>query len=1752
MQGHSKDEEDKIFPSSWTAARIPVGDLLLVVKSKDVTQEQQEKELQSAKRECGQLRREMLAKESILKQRLTEEEARRELVEQQLKIVEERADALQDHLLRADKSASSDEKAKVTPPDVTISDESTLDTQPVKPVTGEQGFWIDRVAALERDLAEERQRCRAAEKRAELLGGDIAEAPPESPRPGEAEEAALREREKELLKFELNEYRMTIDELKAELLQERDERMAEKAEFEHKIAVIMEERERSDTLHELEKESSMIQLKMEGMKWRRERAQLFNRIDDVKLKMADLEKQAGGDAKLSTPGSSPVHAQREESLKLLQRLEAEVEGLDGECWKYRQLAEGLKTKMERMTAQNEELQASNDILTQERTLLHTKLTTTEQEKTEIDVRAKREREVYEAEMEKLRALQMERDELERILQPLQTRIDHLVADSEAVVSKKEQLENSVRTLSVMLDEAEEARQRAENALKESELNLQNDSSRLREEMEVELNSKLQSKNQKIDELEKDVRTKAKEIANLNERLKSLERDLEESKKALEEYQQKVSEGKQQRGSPGGSPKGSPTRDPEVLRAKLAAKEREWSQQRKSLDDAVDRLNSTLKARETAWENERDGLNKDMQNVVKEHRGKQNAWLEERSRLTKEIGELKDSLNQSESESKRQVNELRQRLEAATELVETYRVGETKFKEERRRLLQQIEDKETSLQAKQKECERAQTQLSNQQKRLERVRVEILDRFQREEKVWKAEITAFKFKLEAETKYFNDEVGSLQKRLQNESSDYESQKEQLNESKKELDRLRALYDEAEKEREVLRSEKERDNLAAKRARQVMENSQLEKEKLSSNLSAEKQRRETLQKNYASEKAAWDASRNEMFCKIARLEQMTKLKKVKLEDLQTRLQASWDQERTEYKRQMTEANYRIMELQKELEQRDSQRSREGSSAQEIMQKKLLDDERRKSTDRIHELGVELQKSKDGQKRIGQLEARYQRDRELWRKERSDLQKRLQDSLASRRLEHNKIDSLIQELQQLKGAVEATDRLTRGETRDLNGGRHEQIIQKTITTTTETKPVKPGPDESSSAAYRQLRKQVSEPANVCSTADKSTANVNAQPTIHRHSTTDQPAVFTLDENASSSARTGNDDRSKSQSDVNRRDLSGPPKPPAKPPRQFSHGQKEETSTSTAQKYTAHPTVTSADMTQGEYLQSRRSQSRSAEVLTSSPTKSPRSPVRVISAAEGGGLAIATVKPTRSSTTVKTVVTTETKDPRNQTPNTSKIKETEHTKFQETHFGRVPNASSDKKTTVTEIVQESKTTVQESKSPIVSSTPDVAKVSNGNGKKPQVNITRSTSDRRHDADKPTIVVKQGRFDVLGLLRETDRKSTRPRSESPSRVDLQIRLAELDKNRVKSTKMMFESSPPAMSGSAPALQRRSASTDSPCVSDTDSERHTDSEVVVRSPSNRELSPSVSDSKLLPGESKASGRASPREERARESRSSERPKSMCANVDRRTKPSSEIDAIVRQSPYPTPPPGFLLPKHINGTTTKPSVATSPTVAAAKAMMPPEAPKGRAFNVPIPPSELSSFSEGPLTHLPGQLPRTKSQLQSKQGPPAALPVSAKTPPESPKHIGDRGKKVSPRSARAQFFSETPSPTSSKPLQSQVGNERRTTNNNNSASQPKGATASTSGTSGTKSSSSRTTSSSSKGSKSSAASKSGSGNGSRSSGATVGSSSKSTHLPPTKSSPWSTNPAVPIPQQQPAGTAPSSKGKKVRSAFKSTKK
>ena len=62
----------------------------------------------------------------------------------------------------------------------------------------------DRIATLETQLAEERQKCKVAEKRAEMLNGGASGMDDEGGlQVSQSEDAAYKEREKELLRFEV-------------------------------------------------------------------------------------------------------------------------------------------------------------------------------------------------------------------------------------------------------------------------------------------------------------------------------------------------------------------------------------------------------------------------------------------------------------------------------------------------------------------------------------------------------------------------------------------------------------------------------------------------------------------------------------------------------------------------------------------------------------------------------------------------------------------------------------------------------------------------------------------------------------------------------------------------------------------------------------------------------------------------------------------------------------------------------------------------------------------------------------------------------------------------------------------------------------------------------------------------------------------------------------------------------------------------------------------------------------------------------------------------------------------------------------------------------------------------------------------------------------------------------------------------------------------------------------------------------------
>lgn len=87
----------------------------------------------------------------------------------------------------------------------------------------------------------------------------------------------------------------------------------------------------------------------------------------------------------------------------------------------------------------------------------------------------------------------------------------------------------------------------------------------------------------------------------------------------------------------------------------------------------------------------------------------------------------------------------------------------------------------------------------------------------------------------------------------------------------------------------------------------------------------------------------------------LEQQTKLKKVKLEELQTRLQTAWDQERRENMRLLTEANQKILQLECQVQETDEKRQLDATTVREgyKREQKNLEDEQAKLAVKIREV-------------------------------------------------------------------------------------------------------------------------------------------------------------------------------------------------------------------------------------------------------------------------------------------------------------------------------------------------------------------------------------------------------------------------------------------------------------------------------------------------------------------------------------------------------------------------------------------------------------------------------------------------------------------------------------------------------------------------------------------------------------------------------------------------------------------------------
>ncbi|XP_071804904.1 uncharacterized protein [Asterias amurensis] len=1660
------NERLHVLQSQITTLQDELGDLILVVKSKEVTQEQQEKELFQTRQEAEQLRSEASKLQQDLQLRLTNVTKERNLLLQRIRILEERSEGLQTDLKRACSVSREDEdevqraEGEVQRSEVAEATDDVFVEQEATPevAVNFERCLKDRIATLETQLAEERQKCKVAEKRAEMLNGGASGMDDEGGlQVSQSEDAAYKEREKELLRFELTECHLAIDDLTSELARERELFAHEKSEMDLRLQEYakkfhspdpvshspdapqtQDEQDRADKRFAFEKESTELQKKMETMAWRREKAELSKRLDELKMKMEDMQSRPDVTASASLgqeekkSDSSRPDTEKEELKKILGKLETEVEILDGECWKYRELAEDMQSKMKVMTAQSEELKASSDILTQERSLLHSKVASIHQDRTELDIRLKKEREAWAREKSELIARQDEQQqENARKLSDIQHEFGQFQLEKQTLQQRTVELETYMKSLKTNGKEGEERLKETQSHLETIKASHEAEMAKLRRGYEHQIGITSSEGRVELEEMDLDLRSKSRQLEEISAKVELMEQELEQSRgtihaldaqlRAQEDCRSKekaeliksARNGEDELRSEN-TRLGKEMRD---LQAKLSNREKDWKAERNELQEALEKLKSSLKARDASWESDRSKLVLEVKSLQSNLMTREDSWKVERGQSNNIISELRGKVHETEMKAKKREEELMSRVEAATELVETHKVSEAKFKDERRRLIKQIEDKVSDIKNVSKESDRLQRLLDNQSRRVDNARFDVQIQFQRDEKIWKAEIAASRFKLEAETKYFKEELARLQSKLESEVKGRSDMERDLQVAVKEEHEQKAIAERAVAEKMLARQAAEKESLSAKRSKQLMEELQRDRRSLSAQLTAEKERCEALQRSYGNEKASWDVKRNELITKVGRLEQQTKLKKVKLEDLQVRLQAAWDIERADNRRLVAEANQNSLETRRQMDSRESKWQREFSATQEKFTKERKDweEDKRKLSDAIKELEDQMQSMKDMQKRSSQVECHYQRDKELWRSERADLQKRLQGSLTSRRLEHNRIETMIQELQKLK-MMDTTPHQNSENNKPVTSKSHSSSFEAptkgfqelTIIETKQTSEKSAPPRKEKGDLVRRMQEKVPE-----HDGNDGIAHEQEVPDVIKAS--DSMTVKNAFEEVATSEK---DYRSKSHSDVARAvSVVRQSKPVCQRAMQYESSTPSSTETTSIQVITTERQPLDGN---GKPLREGRSYTRSAEILTSSSPKprrkrSPEKQVRAQTPEPTSSTRVQVLPrmcstPTPSETTSRTV--------------SSSVKDSD------SEYGSSCNSNTNS----------------------ASSSPSLTEKNTGPGK-----VTT----------KP-VLTRFGRFDAQGMLRETDRKSSPQSSDSELKIetDIEKRMAEMERSRVRSTKKMFEQNLARGAGTLPSRSlspRREHDDTSDHECDVE-QRHTDSELYtrVKSPtsekdisilSSREKDSAPSTIVVLKGvgasapcgldsqsakntsTSKPSGHAHSTQQLTQSASNSSGNSKSHPTV----KPAVSSPAVQASSPggspklhrsnYPCAPPGFLLPKKINevqssskrteGTPLVGETPSSPTPTWRHSSAP-----SKNFNIPLPPYQTTTSQTGePMSVIPGQLPRTKSQMQAKSRTSSEVPkyIASTGDVESP---GSRRKRISPRSARANFFADLP--------------------------------------------------------------------------------------------------------------------------------
>ncbi|XP_074657252.1 uncharacterized protein LOC141910412 [Tubulanus polymorphus] len=317
------------------------------------------------------------------------------------------------------------------------------------------------------------------------------------------------------------------------------------------------------------------------------------------------------------------------------------------------------------------------------------------------------------------------------------------------------------------------------------------------------------------------------------------------------------------------------------------------------------------------------------------------------------------------------------------------------------------------------------------------RQSLLQKIARDEKVFEIEASALRANYENKVSALQTEIIRLKSQTCHLRTDSQSKASVVEDLERQVELLRRKheteFDQWEDERVTLQRKLTEMDERRKKLNELLRTVDEGKLKITEAEAA----RVELQNKYALDKSSWEIQRLELQSRINQLEELSKCQNREKEreketkptsrfkDLKARLythakmEGTWEKEKVDMKKALSEAHNLSMELQDQLRQAETRRTNEKQDLLEQHSQQQVDWERDREelAAKILQLEARCQQYQTISARLQHLERDSRHERDAWTQERAEIKSNLEDTRALLALEKQKLDSIVMELRRLR---------------------------------------------------------------------------------------------------------------------------------------------------------------------------------------------------------------------------------------------------------------------------------------------------------------------------------------------------------------------------------------------------------------------------------------------------------------------------------------------------------------------------------------------------------------------------------------------------------------------------------------------------------------------------------------------------------------------------------------------------------------